>query len=196
MKRSFFGALIAKRSSRRSKAAGYTVRAVRLVELLEERQLLAAANPVISIEVKAPVVLPQFNGQQYLAMVDATQTRLFTTNGTQPRTVQVATFPAAMTLRLNTAVLNNELYFSAKGTAGDELWKTNGTTAGSVQVLDINPGTVDSSPAGFELLNGFLYFAATNRRQTWLACWGACGSERPQHFGSTIPLPRRERPVR
>ena len=39
------------------------------------------------------------------------------------------------------AVLNGELQFTATdGASGFELWKTDGTTAGTVLVKDINPG--------------------------------------------------------
>lgn len=58
---------------------------------------------------------------------------------------------------------NGALYFSAyDNTNGKELWKTDGTTAGTVLVADINPGYGSSRPWGFSELDGALYFCATD----------------------------------
>ncbi len=53
-------------------------------------------------------------------------------------------------------------YFSGNdgGATGAELWKTDGTPAGTVLVKDINPGPANSSPGGFTEFNGAVYFAA------------------------------------
>lgn len=52
------------------------------------------------------------------------------------------------------------LYFIAdNGTDGVELWKSNGTGAGTTMVEDINPAG-DSSPQMFTIMGGFLYFVA------------------------------------
>lgn len=64
-------------------------------------------------------------------------------------------------------LFNNELYFSAEdGTAqpyhGLELWKTNGTEAGTVLVKDIVAGIGDSSPEFLTMYNNALYFVAGN----------------------------------
>ena len=45
---------------------------------------------------------------------------------------------------------------------GTELWKTDGTTAGTVVVKDINNGLGDSFPGGLTAFNGKLYFAASD----------------------------------
>lgn len=63
------------------------------------------------------------------------------------------------------------VYFSANnGTNGYELWKSDGTEAGTVMVADINPGAGSSTPDGFEKLNNFVYFSAdngVNGRELW-----------------------------
>lgn len=146
-----------------------------LIELLEQRSLLAAANPVISVGGVAPTILPEVNGKQLLALVHGNATHLYTTNGTQAGTVEFLDMAAALTIPANGvfsdfAILGSEMYFSAVGADGQELWKTNGTAAGTMLVRDINPGTADSSPAGFEIMGGFVYFAATNAasgRELW-----------------------------
>src|SRR5438270_13925120 len=43
---------------------------------------------------------------------------------------------------------------------GTELWKTDGTAAGTVLVKDIYPGYYGSGAGGFEVSNGTLFFTA------------------------------------
>jgi ELWxxDGT repeat protein len=67
--------------------------------------------------------------------------------------------------------VNGTLFFSADdGSAGQELWESDGTTAGTVLVKDIVPGSVGSQPTALTNVNGTLFFSArsdTNRRQLW-----------------------------
>src|SRR2546421_3293842 len=52
------------------------------------------------------------------------------------------------------AVFDNAVYFSAfEGTSGFELWKSDGTEAGTVRVKDINPGASGTSLGGFTALH-------------------------------------------
>lgn len=67
--------------------------------------------------------------------------------------------------------INGILYFAANdGINGGELWKTDGTAAGTVMVKDINPGSEGSYPWKAVNLNGVLIFAArnaTNGEELW-----------------------------
>lgn len=52
-------------------------------------------------------------------------------------------------------------YFVANdGLSGAELWKTDGTSAGTSQVKDLLPGPVGSQPEGLTVLDGELFFIA------------------------------------
>ena len=49
-----------------------------------------------------------------------------------------------------------------EGAHGEELWKTDGTTAGTVLVKDIRPGPTGSGPANLTDVNGTLFFTASD----------------------------------
>ncbi len=56
--------------------------------------------------------------------------------------------------------VDRTLFFRADdGTTGEELWTSDGTTAGTVLVKDIHPAG-DSSPHNLTNVNGTLFFAA------------------------------------
>jgi ELWxxDGT repeat protein len=69
------------------------------------------------------------------------------------------------------ANVNGVLYFAANnGTSGSELWKSNGSSAGTVLVADIRPGANASAPAQLTNANGTLFFVAdngVNGRELW-----------------------------
>src|SRR5262249_24457428 len=72
------------------------------------------------------------------------------------------------------------VYFSANdGVNGSELWKTDGTTAGTVLGKDINPGSASSPPANFAFFGGKTYFSATdatNGSELWVSDGTAAGT--------------------
>jgi ELWxxDGT repeat protein len=58
---------------------------------------------------------------------------------------------------------NGTLFFADNdGYSGTELWKSDGTAAGTTLVKDINPGSASSTPTGLTSINGEVYFAATD----------------------------------
>lgn len=66
----------------------------------------------------------------------------------------------------------NTLFFTAgSNTAGFELWKTDGTADGTVQVKNINAGTSSSFPGNFKQIGNKVFFAAnngTNGNELWI----------------------------
>ena len=63
----------------------------------------------------------------------------------------------------NLTNVNGTLYFKANdGVNGIELWKSDGTAAGTVMVKDIYAGASSSSPTNLTNVNGQLIFSADN----------------------------------
>jgi ELWxxDGT repeat protein len=55
------------------------------------------------------------------------------------------------------------LFFTANdGVDGEELWKSDGTAAGTVIVKDIRPGSAGSNPSDFVSVKGELFFTAND----------------------------------
>jgi ELWxxDGT repeat protein len=80
----------------------------------------------------------------------------------------------------NFTLFGGYLYFSATdGMNGGELWRTDGTSAGTTLVKDINPGSSWSSPSNFTLFGGYLYFSANdgmNGSELWRTDGTAAGT--------------------
>lgn len=88
------------------------------------------------------------------------------------------------------------LYFNAAdGSRGPELWRSNGTAAGTLLVKDINPGSQGSNPSGLINMGGTLYFSASDGGNGF-ELWRSDGTEvgttlvkniNPAPFGSSAP---------
>ena len=65
-----------------------------------------------------------------------------------------------------------------EGTTGMELWKSDGTVAGTVLVKDIVPGPGRSDPGGFHAVGDTLYFTAyaTGGQELWKSDGTAAGT--------------------
>jgi ELWxxDGT repeat protein len=93
---------------------------------------------------------------------------LWTSDGTDDGTSELADihFEDSSQSSSNPASLtkvNDWVFFSADdGVHGIELWKTDGTAAGTQLVIDINPGVASSSPTNLVDIDGVLYFSATD----------------------------------
>jgi ELWxxDGT repeat protein len=76
--------------------------------------------------------------------------------------------------------VNGTLFFAANdGTSGLELWKSDGSTAGTLKVKDINPGSAGSNPSSLTNVNGTLFFIAsdgTGAAELWKSDGTAAGT--------------------
>jgi ELWxxDGT repeat protein len=76
--------------------------------------------------------------------------------------------------------VNGTVFFSADdGLNGFELWRSDGTAAGTVLVTDINPGVGGAYPDDLTNVNGTLFFTAfdvTNGRELWKSDGTAAGT--------------------
>ncbi|MCA9099013.1 MAG: hypothetical protein KDA36_11525, partial [Planctomycetaceae bacterium] len=73
--------------------------------------------------------------------------------------------------------MNGILYFSAFGSgSGYELWRSDGTDAGTYRVKDIATGSSSSSPTLLTNVNGTLYFQATDGT-SGVELWKSDGTE-------------------
>lgn len=131
-----------------------------------------------------PSELTNVNGTLYFAADDGAQGQeLWKSDGTQAGTVLVKDIdtgslygsPASSWVRDLTNV-NGTLFFAAQdSTHGSELWKSDGTAAGTVLVADITAGADSSSPLNLVNVNGTLYFTA-NQDLTGAELWKSDGT--------------------
>ena len=85
--------------------------------------------------------------------------------------------------------VNGVLFFSANDGVnnGDELWKSDGTAAGTVMVKNIYPLTFSQNPLNFTNVNGVLFFSVddyVNGGELWKSDGTAAGTVMLKHFGS------------
>ncbi|MBX3414754.1 MAG: hypothetical protein KF708_18850 [Pirellulales bacterium] len=113
--------------------------------------------------------LTNVNGVLFFrAKVGATGSELWKTDGTATGTVMVKNiqadngiYPGSEPSQLTN--VNGMLYFKAFDEVhGTELWKSDGTVAGTVRVKDIRPGTDSSSIDDMTNVGGTLFFSANS----------------------------------
>lgn len=154
-----------------------------VVELLEDRLVLnhGLATPRSTTEVRtlrlletgeaSPRHLTAFQGSLYFLAMEEGMTRgLWEAQGEHLRLVKAfstaqgamaPSFPGAISSPL--PVMGDNLYFVADdGTHGLEVWRSDGTAAGTVLVSDIAPGPAGSAPTGLTVVGDTLFFAADN----------------------------------
>ncbi len=147
-------------------------------------QTIYAQAPQLLKDINGPVTLNSrpvsgfrfsgMNGNVYFLANDAvTGLEIWKTNGTEAGTSLLKDInPGASGIFTDGAAtvdipllteMNSYLYFHATTAAnGNELWKTDGTEAGTVIVKDIIAGTGNSNPRNLIVINDILYFTANS----------------------------------
>src|SRR5438552_845837 len=75
------------------------------------------------------------------------------------------------------ALVNGALFFTANdGTSRTELWKSDGTEAGTVRVKDIFAGAIGSFPSRLTPVGSLLFFLASDA-STGTELWKSDGTE-------------------
>jgi ELWxxDGT repeat protein len=101
---------------------------------------------------------------------------LWKSDGTDQGTVEVSS-----EVRNITHIFShqNTLYIAgrdAMNALGTELWKSDGTGPGTAMVSDIASGTNSSSPSGFVVANGVVFFVATDAANSGTELWRTDGT--------------------
>jgi uncharacterized repeat protein (TIGR01451 family) len=149
----------------------------------------------------SPQQLAAVGGRLFLAAFDHSHgLELWTSNGTTAGTLRVKDIFPGTGSSLSVlgfaepylTAVGGTLYFAADdGTRGRELWRSNGTAAGTTRVKDIRPGSAGSAPSELLALGGSLFFYAddgASGRELWKSdgtgpgtvlladtCLGTCG---------------------
>ncbi|WP_224371206.1 ELWxxDGT repeat protein [Hyalangium versicolor] len=128
------------------------------------------ANISIPTHGSRPAGLVSLENKLFFTVFTGTGRDLWSSTGTEPGTTVVKQgFGGIFYL----SPQGGTVYFSGHtSTAGNEPWLSDGTEAGTRLIKDINPGTANSSPWSFVLLNGKLLFFATtpaNGSELWVS---------------------------
>ena len=133
--------------------------------------VVQVSGPAIDRPFTAVSSMLNVNGTLYIAGTTAASgAELFRIDPgqTTPVLVKEIVGGSSSSSPLNLTAVGNALFFSASATGGRELWRTDGTDAGTVRVKDIHPSG-NGSPTNMVAANGVLYFSADNGagRELW-----------------------------
>jgi ELWxxDGT repeat protein len=141
------------------------------------------ARGTIPVSDVTATALTDVDGTLFFGGYDETHgSELWKSDGTREGTVivrDVSPGPAGSSSPYGSEFINvsGTLFFPANdGSHGNELWKSDGTAAGTVLVSDINPGPADSYPypgyLSLTKVNGKLFFVADDGTLFMTRGWG------------------------
>ncbi len=131
-----------------------------------------------------PHSLTNVSGTLFFAANDGVSGyELWKSDGTGAGTVRVRSVSSqdgpslAISAKTTLINVNGTLFFNGGNSEfGDELWKSDGTAAGTVLVKDIFPNASSSLPRYLTNVNGTLFFAALEASQVGRELWRSDGS--------------------
>ncbi|SHK73043.1 T9SS type A sorting domain-containing protein [Epilithonimonas mollis] len=148
------------------------------------------AQPVIADDNTTVMMIGTVAGQlianaQYKTAANPTWYQLFNYNGTSFDLLKnINTAATAYPQNFYYSSSLGKTFFSTNGGSGQELWMTDGTEAGTVQVKDINTfsASAGSTPNNFMEFNGKVYFAASDGSTTGTELYVTDGTEQGTHI--------------
>jgi ELWxxDGT repeat protein len=142
----------------------------------------------------SPNSLTNFNGTLYFTANDGTTGQeLWKSDGSADGTVLVEGIRAGLNSAFRSfgnslAVVGSSLFLTANdGAIGYELWKSDGSAAGTILVKDVNPAAASGDPFFMTNVDGTLFFVATEGT-TGSELWRSDGTA-AEHFSSRISIP-------
>ena len=164
-----------------------------VVESLEDRSLLSANYlPINASGASTPSNMAALGGQVLFAANDgSTGVELWKSDGTISGTSLVKDINPGSTTTSGITTPNSSdptdlvtvggvVYFAANdGTDGTQLWRSDGTAAGTVMLTDINSAGGGMSPTNLTNVNGKLFFTAndgTDGSQVWASDGTSAGT--------------------
>lgn len=118
------------------------------------------------------------NGQLFFGAENVANSKysLYSTFGTDPATTKLNENTVASQQFPRDAVnANGFIYFGFTSSSGNELWRSDGTIAGTALFKDIVAGTGSSNPQYLTNINGIVYFTA-NDGSTGIELWKTDGT--------------------
>ncbi len=120
----------------------------------------------LTMDYRNPSYLTQYNNSIFFFANSSSnpvdQLWKVSSGDTAPTLLTTTPFSASSACTGHSSMINNGiLYFPYEGnSAGCELWRSDGTQAGTFQLIDINPGSDSSHPRLLLSSNNVLYFSA------------------------------------
>lgn len=147
--------------------------------------LVAISNSTLAVSVLLPGAAPwKAAAIGGTALVFSANTgsvgNLYKTDGTIPGTQLVTTVPSMISPPSAMTAVGSSVFFAANVSGqGRELWISDATAGGTLEVKDIRPGSSSSSPSSLTALGPTLYFTAddgTNGIELWKSDGTALGT--------------------
>jgi len=128
-----------------------------------------------------------YAGMEKLFFTPSNRQGVYVSDGTKTGTEKVSSILIDYGSYNNRLVIGDTFYFVGDTpAAGKELWKSDGTAAGTMMVKDLYVGAGGAYPREFANINGLLYFKMideSNRRRLYLSDGSSSGTYKVSDYG-------------